>query len=93
MVAKIMSGWYGLPGSFSGCCMSVTTEPRGADHVGPNDPTHRAVNDVVRGILNDVVVPAARRQLRDALDRADAAKPGKLAGGVHRAPDSKAFGL
>jgi hypothetical protein len=54
--------------------VSATQEPNAADHRGPNDTAHRAVHDVVEHLINGRVTDReARRQLGDALDRANKA--------------------
>lgn len=60
--------------------------------VGPDDATHRTVNDVIKGLRNRVIVPAARKALGDALTDANKPETGRLPDGAHRAPNSKAFG-
>ena len=70
---------------------TVTTEPRHEPDLIQNDPTHRAVRDVVKGLDNGVVLPAARKQLGEALDRANTRQEPLPEGTKHRAPDSRAF--
>lgn len=68
-------------------------EPRARDRVGPDDPTHRNVHDVIGDLLGGKVTKPARDALGDALGKANAPVTGRTSDGTHRAPDSKAFRL
>jgi hypothetical protein len=57
----------------------------------PDNPVHRAVDEVLRGLTKREIVPVARQRLVDALDKASKPETGRTADGSHRAPDSKAF--
>lgn len=58
-----------LPRSRAGCGGMI--EPKAADHIGPNDPAHDRVNEVIGDLLNGRIVPPARQALRRVLDHAD----------------------
>jgi hypothetical protein len=57
----------------------------------PDNPVHRAVDEVLRGLTKREIVPVARQRLVDALDKASKPETGRTADGSHRAPESKAF--
>ena len=66
-----------------------TAERTIPDRKGPHDQIHNEAHNVIKGIINDVIVPDVRKQLSDALAR-PRAEPPRTA--THKAPDGKAFG-
>ena len=60
------------------------TSPSAPVRTGPADPLHDAAHNVVKGILGNVLHPATRKQLGDALS---APLPqGNTTGATHKAP-------